>query len=271
MLKRKVVALAVFCLLSQQAYTQINIKRSFDSIGQNTEESFLGWNSLFHLGAFGMTYLLIDKGIDRKVQNWAAEHYNPTSLAWSFPGLIIGTFTPVAVPLTIMYRSNDSYIVDGGAAALQSVIIATGTQLLLKSISNRGYPKANVKATQEDTERFGFDFRPQGQEGWPSGHTMTAVAMATSLTTYFHDRPWVAYTSYGWAAYVFASVTLGHSGGIHWFSDGVASIFMGWAIGRTVGKNYLKAHGGETQSTYNFMLYPHINRDSVKLALSFSF
>ena len=267
----KIVVILVFCLFSGQASTEINIKKSFQSIGQNTKESFLGWNSAFHLGAFGMTYLLINQGIDRKVQNAVADDYNPTSLAWSLPGLILGSFAPVVVPLTIMYKSDDSYIVDGGSAALQSVIIATGTQLLLKSISNRGYPEANVKATQDDTERFGFDFRPQGREGWPSGHTMTAVAMATSLSTYFHDRPWVAYTSYGWAAYVFASVTLGHSGGIHWFSDGVASIFMGWAIGRTVGKNYLKARKGTPKETSNFMLYPHINRDLIKLTMRFTF
>ena len=268
----KIITISILYFFSQPAATAIDIKRSFDSIGDNTKESFLGWNSAFHLGAFGITYLMIDQGIDRKAQNAVADDYNPKSLFWSFPGLIIGTFVPVVVPLTIMHRSEDDYIVDGGAAALQAVIIATGTQLLLKSITNRGYPKANVKATQEDTERFGFDFRPQGREGWPSGHVMTAMAMATSLSTYFYDRPWVAYTNYVWTAYIFASVTLGNSGGIHWLSDGVASTFMGWAIGRTVGKNWLKARGkDEKKDTSNFMIYPYINKDSVKLALSFTF
>jgi hypothetical protein len=42
-------------------------------------------------------------------------------------------------------------------------------------------------------------------------------------------------------AYMLAMVSAEHQGQFHWFSDGVAGGLMGYAIGRTVGRN-MRAH-----------------------------
>ncbi len=167
--------------------------------------------------------------------------------------------------------SDNERIVNGGAAALQSVVIAFTYSNLWKAVTNRQHPTEGVAASNEDSKNFRFGFLKQGTfNGWPSGHMMTNTALSTTLITYFHDQAWVKLAAYSWMTYIMASVVLGNSGGVHWASDAVAGGFMGFTVGYTVGKSFLEKNNPTNiakKSSDSMKIFPLVNRNNVQIML----
>ena len=212
-------------------------------LAEHVKESYSGWNSLAHIGAVGATWLLIKSGVDADVQAWSARRNETLSIAASVPALIGGFFVPVAVPLYMM-RSDATRIRNGGMAAQQAVFVSFTVTTLLKALTGRSPPDAETPCDVDKRSRhFRYGFLRGGIiHGWPSGHTMTNMALAASLSSYFNDSKRVKYYAYGWAAYVMAAATFGAQGGVHWLSDVVAGGLMGWAIGTTIGKGFARGY-----------------------------
>ena len=212
-------------------------------LAEHVKESYSGWNSLAHIGAVGATYLLSESGVDADVQAWSARRNETLSIAASVPALIGGFFVPVAVPLYMM-RSDATLIRNGGMAAQQAVLVSFTVTTLLKALTGRSPPDAETPHDVDKRSRhFRYGFLRSGIiHGWPSGHTMTNMALAASLSSYFNDSKRVKYYAYGWAAYVMAAATFGAQGGVHWLSDVVAGGLMGWVIGTTIGKGFAQGY-----------------------------
>lgn len=212
-------------------------------LAEHVKESYSGWNSLAHIGAVGSTWLLIESGVDADVQAWSARRNETLSIAASVPALIGGFFVPVAVPLYMM-RSDATRIRHGGMAAQQAVFVSFTVTTLLKALTGRSPPDAETPHDVDKRSRhFRYGFLRGGIiHGWPSGHTMTNMALAASLSSYFNDSKQVKYYAYGWAAYVMAAATFGAQGGVHWLSDVVAGGLMGWTIGTTIGKGFTQGY-----------------------------
>ncbi len=210
-------------------------------LSEHVVESYSGQNRLTHIGAVGATWLLIESGVDADVQVWAARRSESLSLAASAPALIGGFLVPVAVPL-YMIRSDAPRTRNGGLAAAQAVLVSLAATNLLKAVTGRLPPDAETPPDiDRRSRRFRFGFLRGGVfHGWPSGHTMTNMALAASLSSYYDDSRLVRYCAYGWAAYVMAAATVGDQGGVHWLSDVVAGGLMGWAIGKTVGEGFAR-------------------------------
>ena len=274
-------ALIFICLSFFSTHTYSNevglksesiLKESFWNIGNHTYESFTGWNALFHITAIGSTSILVNSGADKNVQNWSAGHDQDVSLLWSEPALLGGMIAPWGLPLGLMYWSKNSKWQMAGAAALQSFTIAITVNTFLKGITNRRGTEESIKSSFDESKDFNFGFFKQFPfDGWPSGHMMTNMAVMTTIATYFADTSWVQYASYGWATYIFAAVSFGHSGGIHWISDVVAGALMGWTIGRTVGRGFAKKHDDKKEAASNYQFIPIVNKDVVGLLFSMSF
>jgi hypothetical protein len=60
------------------------------------------------------------------------------------------------------------------------------------------------------------------------------------LASYHRDTPWAVPVSLAYSAYIGGCVTLGAQGDIHWVSDTVAGLLMGYAIGWTVGSSFYR-------------------------------
>ena len=210
-------------------------------LAEHVIESYSGWNSLAHIGAVGATYLLSESGVDADVHAWSARRNETLSIAASIPALIGGFFVPVAVPLYMM-RSDATR--NGGIAAQQAVFVSFTVTTLLKALTGRSAPDAETPRDIDKRSRhFRYGFLRGGIiHGWPSGHTMTNMALAASLSSYFNDSKRVKYYAYGWAAYVMAAATFGAQGGVHWLSDVVAGGLMGWTIGTTIGKGFARGY-----------------------------
>lgn len=100
--------------------------------------------------------------------------------------------------------------------------------------------------------RFGL-LRGGIYEGWPSSHTATAFAMATTLMELYPENTTIKYC--GW---VYASlIGLGVSTNIHWFSDAVAGALIGYAIGTVVGNDFRNLlNHTDTDKPYGFYITP---------------
>ena len=210
-------------------------------LSEHVTRIYTGRNTLAHIGAVGATWLLIESGVDADVQTWAAGHGETFSIAASAPALIGGFVVPAAVPLWMM-RSDAARTRDGGLAAAQAVLVSFAATNLLKAVTGRLPPDAETPVdVGRRSRRFRFGFLRGGvYHGWPSGHTMTNMALAASLSSYYSDSSRVRYFGYGWAAYVMAAATLGDRGGVHWLSDVVAGGLMGWTIGKVVGEGFAR-------------------------------
>jgi len=210
-------------------------------LSKHLTEICTGRSSLAHIAAAGTTWMLIESGVDADVQAWAAGHGETFSIVASAPALIGGFVVPVAVPLWMM-RSDAASTRDGGLAAAQAVLVSFAATNLLKAVTGRLPPDAGTPlGVDRRSRRFRFGFMRGGVfHGWPSGHTMTNMALAASLSSYYSDSGLVRYCGYGWAAYVMGAATIGDQGGVHWLSDVVAGGLMGWAIGKVVGEGFAR-------------------------------
>ena len=210
-------------------------------LDEHLTEIYTGRSTLAHAAAVGTTWLLIESGVDADVQAWAAGHGETFSIVASAPALIGGFVVPVAVPLWMM-RSDAARTRDGGLAAAQAVLVSLAATNLLKAVTGRLPPDAETpRGVDRRSRRFRFGFLRGGVfHGWPSGHTMTNMALAASLSSYYGDSRQVTYCGYGWAAYVMAAAAIGGQGGVHWLSDVVAGGLMGWAIGKVIGEGFAR-------------------------------
>jgi membrane-associated phospholipid phosphatase len=145
-----------------------------------------------------------------------------------------------------------------GQAAILSMTISSGIKVFTgrkpPGILNRNTERTNF------SDDFGFGVLKRGAfDGWPSGHTMTAFAMATTLIELYPDN-----TPVKIGALTYASIIgLGVSMNIHWFSDAFAGALLGYAIGKTVGCSFksLMTHNYKIQG---FSTYPTLSGFSVK-------
>jgi len=125
-------------------------------------------------------------------------------------------------------------------------VVITGTfTLLLKGITGRHRPNQDIPADPELWEGpfHGFDYI-----SFPSGHTAVVFSAATILSFYYHEKTWVAITSYSLASLVGISRIYDDK---HWATDVLAGAALGFAIGKLVYNNHKKRN--------NFTLSPYQN------------
>ena len=195
-------------------------------LDEHLTQIYTGRSTLAHVGAVGAIWMLIESGVDADVQAWAPGHGEAFSIAASAPALIGGFVVPVAVPLWMM-RSHAARTRDGGMAAAQAVLVSFAATNLLKVVTGRLPPDPEKPLDVDGRSRqFRFGFLRGGVlHGWPSGHKMTNMALAASLSSYYSyydDFRLARYRGYGWATHGMAATTIGDPGGVHWLSDVVA-------------------------------------------------
>lgn len=208
------------------------------------------------LGASG-TYGIVRSGIDWKFYTFARD--NRAIPYVGFSSVIIGGLVPVAIPAWLYFRGksqNDNELQITAMALGQAALLGLIVSSSYKAVTGRKPPEVfEDSPTEPDfSSDFKFGFLNRGVfDGWPSGHTMSAFAMATTLIELYPENE-----SLKLYAILYASIIgLGVSTNIHWFSDAVAGALIGYSIGKTVGKGFrkLKGHNDEDQA-YSFTITP---------------
>jgi len=204
----------------------------FFKLPRNFARSLWSYSFFLHLCAIGFTYILISRGFD-----WFYfQHTRSVVFLWVFlPAIVIGYIVPFLSPLILYIRgkSERNFRKLNAAFALgQATIISFLIFSFFKIIAGRAAPELFHAIGAIDTSRE-FNFLEGGLvSGWPSGHTAWAFAMAVTLWFLYPESKKIRYFSIVYAIYI----GLGMSVTFHWFSDVVAGIFIGLAVGVVVGK-----------------------------------
>ena len=248
--------------IPSHSFANENIKDStlipITTVFYGMDRNFIGSLSynygLNYLLAGAGTYGIVKSGIDWSWYRNAQDHKWISQLGFVSVG--VGPLASVAVPvgLYLYGRSNEDYKLQlTGLAVGQAAILAALTTSVLKAFTGRVPPDNETNMTDYSGEfRFGF-LRGGVYEGWPSSHTATAFAMATTLMELYPENTTIKYC--GWA---YASlIGLGVSTNIHWFSDAVAGALIGYAIGTVVGNDFRNLlNHTDTEKPYGFYITP---------------
>jgi PAP2 superfamily len=126
------------------------------------------------------------------------------------------------------HRATETGILSAEALLHSGIVVFVG-----KTLSGRERP-----LVEEGNGNFDFLSDPNAgssHHSFPSGHTISAWAMATVIATEYKDVKWVPYTCYTLATAVGVSrIALAK----HWPSDVLVGSMLGYAIGRMVVKNH---------------------------------
>lgn len=212
--------------------------KPWDNLGRNLAWSLIGPVPLAaHATATASTWLLLDQGVDAAGLRVASRQDPAWNGIANAPGLIVGSFAPMILPASLYFFSDRGSAT--GAVALQAVGIAFLYNNALKAATGRRPPESDHPDPDGLAHGFRFGFLKGGLfNGWPSGHAMTNSSLAAGMASYHRDRPWAVPLSLAYSAYVGSCVTFGAQGDIHWVSESVAGVLMGYAIGWTVGSSY---------------------------------
>lgn len=237
--------------LSSDSLTKNNLAykgNPFTNIFKNTGMSFSNKNLIFHLAGFASTYFIIQSGIDYKVHNYFYNHNNDFN-SIATPAVYIGYLAPIVIGggiYTYGKIKNDNKVIAAGSAAIQAALISVVYTSLLKAITGRPNPDSILyHAVNEGSSKFQFGFFRGGiHYGWPSGHLGTNTAVVTSLMYFYKENNWVKLLGGLYLGYLTFSVAAHDGNTMHWTSDIVTGMLIGYAIGSTVGKDFRREWEG---------------------------
>ena len=179
------------------------------------------WTSPFHMttgdakflapAAAGVGALFV---FDHKISNAVK---NDTGLRTPSKAISeVGLIAPYAVPGTLWFLGatrHNSHAAEAGRLGLEAQLNSEVVMNVIKIATGRSRPN------MEDNRSF------------PSGHAMSAFALAAVMSREYHDKPLVVFGSYGLAT----AISLARVGGLNHFpSDVLAGAVIGELIGRYV-------------------------------------
>lgn len=160
----------------------------FDHLGHNMLLSAFGWPLGFHMLGGALTYKFSMENNDLMVARFAARQDQLVYGIAFTPGMMMGTFFPILVPGYMYFISDNRALNNTGAVAVQATAVAFLYNNILKAISAREHPDAELNSGERSRDfKWGF-FRRGVFYGWPSGHSMTNAAMAMSIASYNRDK-----------------------------------------------------------------------------------
>ena len=243
-----ILAVNVNAFSQENNLTRVPLSTIFNNFGENLWDS-VTYNFGLNLGlSIVGTYSIIETGLDWKY--YQAVYGNRALTNYGLTVNITGYAAPVIFPLAAYAAgifSNDEKLQVLGAALAQTTIIATGMNIVMKGITGRrqaGIYDLDPQETDYSNDfSFGF-FRGGTIDGWPSGHTMNAVASAIVISELYKDKLLVRIAAFAYAGVLSIGMTFFD----HWLSDVVAGWILGYGIGKTVGKSFANLENSGKQN-----------------------
>ena len=193
-------------------------------------------NLPLHAMAIVLTFVIAISGLDWFLNRLVAHRImTPLDGAVTRPGMLVPAFVPIIVWVLGMLAKNKT-IRTTGLLLGQSALIAFIVQSVYKAFTGRVPPYFSDLDGEDFSLLFRFGFLNGGiQEGWPSGHTLIAFAMAVSLVKFLPEKKWLCAGALSYAAFMAIGMS---NTGLHFLSDIVAGMLIGIGIGITVGQSY---------------------------------
>jgi len=242
-----VVILSGHLLASENLQEMPSAADLFHNFDQNLLQSFSNGYGLYHLGAIGLSYGLIKNGADWQYYQYMQDHKSIAQAG--FAGVIVGGLVPLSLPVYLYFRGKsdqDAKLMYTALALGQSVITSWLVTSAYKTITGRKPPAdINEKGPDKDySDDFNFGLMRRGIfDGWPSGHTTNAFAMAAVLWQLYPENQTLKLYSGAYAFFIGLSI----STNIHWFSDFVAGALIGYSIGKSIGQSFKNVLDGKQE------------------------
>ena len=241
-----ILAIAVLAAVASRSERADRPPGVFWRIWRHTGRAVWGRNLIWLVVSVLVTVGLIATGWERWLQDvFQRGDLVSRDLLWAL--LEGGTYwTPVValVVLVVGWLRKQPRMQLAGAAAMQAVLVAFVITHVLKCVTGRLGPLHPARPDRapfpmtESTTDFAFDFWKRtvgdGRFFWPSGHTMSSMALVTALWACFPERRWIAWVGYPLVAIMGLGMI---DGDFHWTSDVIAGLCLGWAAGRVVGRS----------------------------------
>jgi len=234
----------------------VSLSNLFYDIDITFINSFTYNYGLNHVVAIAGSYQLVNEGVDWKV--YQTSHNHKEILYAGYPGVIVGGILPIALPYYLYRRGlerHDKKLQWTSIALGQAAILGVTISSSYKAITGRQPPEPfEDEKTKDFSNDFKWGFLERGIfDGWPSGHTTVAFAMATTYTNLYPDDEYWRWAAMGYATWMGLSVSVN----IHWFSDAFAGAFMGYAIGKSVARSFKKKMTSlEKKDEVQWSVYP---------------
>lgn len=187
------------------------------------------WVALTGVLAGGVVLYLYDDEIRQWIQKYPNQAKDNVSYyvfepfgSGLYPAAIFGGFYIYGL------ASQDLRARQIAMGALQTFIMTGVTTQIIKHLTHRHRPYQDNPA---DKTQWEGPFKGWDYTSFPSGHTSTAFALASLISSVYKDKIWVGIVSYTIATGVAWSRVYDNK---HWPSDVFIGAALGFAIGKTV-------------------------------------
>ncbi len=192
-----------------------------------------GWLALAGAGTAGL--ISVDKKIARGLPNSAGQvdfgrRFSRIGGSYGLLGISGGLFVAGAIGRDTKLRQVG---LASGEAAVHSFVVT----FALKMAATRERPFLGSGRGQFLS---GFGHVKKGDNSFPSGHSMGAWAVASTIHHQYRDKKYVPWLVYGLAGGVSAARVAAER---HYVSDVVVGAGLGYLIGRFVSSQYGSKHG----------------------------
>jgi membrane-associated phospholipid phosphatase len=163
---------------------------------------------------------------DRRASDQLTPGHDPLGRSKAISSLGSGyvTFGTAGSMFALGALTHNERLRETGALGLEALIDSSIVGGAMKAATRRPRPS-----------RGDGDFWAGGSS-FPSGHTITAFALATVVSEQYHDKPLIRIAAYGVATAIGVSR---FTGGSHYPSD----VLIGGSLGYLIGRYVVRAHG----------------------------
>ncbi|MGB2868172.1 MAG: phosphatase PAP2 family protein [Bacteroidota bacterium] len=216
--------------------------RNFSGAGSPNVSTATSWSGYEIFGAIALTGILLrtDQQTYNSIHGWKQRHTTAQDISPKITYLGDGTFSLGLFGGFTAYSLifNDRRTLLVGKMGLESFALSGITVQLLKQIFGRERPSVASRAGGDFHGPFSY-FRHGHADGmglahfdaFPSGHTATVFAAATTISDFYSERPWVSYVSYSLASGVAVSRIMERT---HWISDCFVGAIIGYYSAKVV-------------------------------------
>ncbi|MHA2029464.1 MAG: phosphatase PAP2 family protein [Candidatus Kariarchaeaceae archaeon] len=169
-----------------------------------------------------------------------------------FPAVPLGGLLPFLLPPVIyLYSKKEEkpQLEPLAYSLTQAAVVGLIWSSIYKALSGRTGPELFEDFDGNYSQEFAFGILRKGVfDGWPSGHTTIAWAMAVVFYYYrpieqfrpqFENYEIPTFHKYRKFGFLYAAyIGFGVSTNIHWLSDALAGMLIGITVGRSVSQSY---------------------------------
>lgn len=218
-------------ILLSKKYLKSYVNSALTIVEQPKYYDWKDWSAVAGLAAVTTLTFVYDEEIYLNMSSFA-DNYNLSEFS-DYVGIMgdeLFILPSIAVMYAVSALNKDCHLRNLSLAALQSFVFAEVASAGIKIMTCRERPQT-AETLEIDSNKWGGPFSNFESSSFVSGHSMRAFALATTISGFYSEQPWVGILSYSLATITSFSRLVAEE---HWASDVVVGAALGYFIGRGV-------------------------------------